>query len=357
MKIPCFVMRGGTSKGLFFLDKHLPSNKRLRNEVILKVLGAGNARGVDGMGSLDPLSNKIAIIRKSTDPGIDIDYLFLQADLKKMVLDDSVNCGNIISAVAPYAIESGVIKAESGEMTVTIRNVNTNAIVESKILTENGNVLYSGDVKIDGVPGTGAPIRLNFMNSVGSVTGKLFPTGSKMDVIEGINVSCIDVSVPLIIIQATELGIEGDESPELLNSNTMFLNKIDMIRKKVAALANLGNVSNKVIPKIAIVSRPRKSGTITSRYFIPHQCHSTHAVTGSLALSAAIKINGTTANHIVKKSGSYKVEESNPIIIEHPAGQIQTESIVVESNGKYSIKQSSITRTARLILKGELVLS
>lgn len=356
MKIPCFVMRGGTSKGLFFLDKHLPSNKSIRDEVILKALGAGNARGVDGMGTLDPLSNKIAIIRISNTPGIDIDYLFLQADLKRRILDDSVNCGNIIAAVAPYAVESGLIKVGSGKETITIRNLNTNVIVESTIATKNGNVVYNGDIKIDGVPGTGAPINLNFKNSIGSVTGKLFPTGAKMDVINGINVSCVDVSVPLIIIRASELGIMGDESPELLNANKTFLHDIDLIRKKVARLANLGDVSNKVIPKIAIISKPRKSGTITSRYFIPHQCHSTHAVTGSLALSAAIKINGTTAYHVAQNNDLNKMKKLNQIIIEHPAGEIQTESVIEESANGYVIKKSSITRTARLLFKGELII-
>ncbi|WP_257150731.1 PrpF domain-containing protein [Bacillus wiedmannii] len=253
-------------KRLLFLDKDLPSNQSIRDEIILKALGAGNARGVDGMGTLDPLSNKIAIIRASTTPGIDIDYLFLQADLKRMILDDSINCGNIIAAVAPYAVESGLIKVGSGERTIMIRNLNTNVIVESTIATKNGNVVYEGDIKIDGVPGTGAPIALNFKNSIGSVTEKLFPTGEKLNVINGIYVSCIDVSVPLIIIRANELGIIGDDPPEVLNSNKSFLRKIELIRKEVAYLANLGDVSNKVIPKIAIVSKPRKSGTITSRY-------------------------------------------------------------------------------------------
>ncbi|MGE7884137.1 PrpF domain-containing protein [Bacillus sp. NPDC094077] len=356
MKIPCFIMRGGTSKGFFFLDKHLPANKSIRDEIILKALGAGNARGVDGMGTLDPLSNKIAIIRASTTPGVDIDYLFLQADLKRMILDDSVNCGNIIAAVAPYAVESGLIKVGSGEKTIIIRNLNTNVIVESTIATKNGNVVYEGDIKIDGVPGTGAPINLNFKNSIGSVTGKLFPTGEKLNVINGINVSCIDVSVPLIIIRASELGIIGDEKPEVLNANKSFLRNIDLIRKEVAYLANLGDVSNKVIPKIAIVSKPRKSGTITSRYFIPHQCHSTHAVTGSLALSAAINICGTTAYHVVHHNYQNKMKKPSQIIIEHPAGKIQTESVVEESNSGYVIKKSSVTRTARLLFKGEFIL-
>lgn len=343
-------------KRFLFLDKHLPTNKSIRDEIILKALGAGNSRGVDGMGTLDPLSNKIAIIRASITPGIDIDYLFLQADLKRMILDDSVNCGNIIAAVAPYSVESGLIKVESGEKTITIRNLNTNVIVESTISTINGNVVYEGDIKIDGVPGTGAPINLNFKNSIGSVTGKLFPTGEKLDVINGIHVSCIDVSVPLIIIRASELGIIGDENPEVLNANKSFLRKIDLIRKEVAYLANLGDVSNKVIPKIAIISKPRKSGTITSRYFIPHQCHSAHAVTGSLALSAAINICGTTAYHVVHNNYQNKMKKSNQIIIEHPAGKIQTESVVEESNSGYVIKKSSVTRTARLLFKGELIL-
>ncbi|PEW78834.1 hypothetical protein CN424_14815 [Bacillus cereus] len=356
MKIPCFIMRGGTSKGFFFLDKHLPENQSTRDEIILKALGAGNARGVDGMGTLDPLSNKIAIIRESTTPGIDIDYLFLQADLKRMILDDSINCGNIIAAVAPYAVESGLIKVGSGERTIMIRNLNTNVIVESTIATKNGNVVYEGDIKIDGVPGTGAPIDLNFKNSIGSVTGKLFPTGEKLNVINGIHVSCIDVSVPLIIIRANELGIIGDEPPEVLDANKSFLRNIELIRKEVAYLANLGDVSNKVIPKIAIVSKPRKSGTITSRYFIPHQCHSTHAVTGSLALSAAINIRGTTAYHVVHNNCQNRMQKPNQIIIEHPAGKIRTESIVEESNSGYVIKKSSVTRTARLLFKGELIL-
>lgn len=356
MKIPCFIMRGGTSKGLFFLEKHLPTDISLRREVILQALGAGNPRGIDGMGTLDPLSNKIAIIRTSNTVGIDIDYLFLQADLKRRLLDDSVNCGNIISAVAPYAVESGLIKVESGEKKIKVRNLNTNVIVESTIITRNGKVAYDGDFKIDGVPGTGAPIRLDFINSAGSVTGNLFPTGKKIDVIEGINVSCVDVSVPLIIIPARELGIKGDESPDVLNKNKTLLNQIELIRRKIAIRANLGDVSSKVIPKISIISKPKKSGTITSRYFIPHQCHSTHAVTGSLALSAAIKIQGTTANRMLETECLNSSKELERIIIEHPAGKIQTEFAIKEVNDKYVIKKSSIIRTARLLFKGELIL-
>jgi len=251
--IPVIFMRGGTSRGPYFKAEDLPQDTATRDRVLLAAMGSPDPRQIDGLGGADTLTSKVAIVSKSTRPGVDVDYLFAQVDISKPIVDTAPSCGNMLACVAPFALETGMIPAQDGETRVMIYNVNTEARIEAVVQTPGKSIQYTGDARIDGVPGTAAPIILNFMDVVGSVSGQMLPTGNVRDVIDGIEVTCIDVAMPMIMMRATDFGLTGYESRPEINANKALFARIEPIRLEAGRRMGFGDVSDKVIPKVGLL--------------------------------------------------------------------------------------------------------
>src|SRR5215216_3181506 len=275
--IPVIFMRGGTSRGPYFKAEDLPRDAAARDRVLLAAMGSPDKRQIDGLGGADSLTSKVAIVSRSTQPDADVDYLFAQVKIDRAFVDIAPNCGNMLAGVGPFAIEAGLVPAQDAETVVRVYNVNTRALIHATVPTPGGQVEYEGDVAIDGVPGTGSPISLNFVDAVGSKTGKLLPTGRVLDTIEGLAVSCVDLAMPMVIARAADFGKTGFETRNELNADAALLESIEQVRRAAGHLMGLGDVTGKVIPKFCLVSPPRHGGTNTSRYFVPDSCHSAHA--------------------------------------------------------------------------------
>lgn len=351
--IRCMMMRGGTSRGAYFLANDLPIGKTDIERVLAAGMGSPNAQQLDGIGGGTSITSKVAIVSTSDDDRADVDYLFAQVALDKASVDFSPSCGNILAGVAPFAIEAGLVRSRQGETVVRIKNINTNTYIEAIVQTPYGMVNYDGNTSIDGIAGTAAPIVLNFMNAIGSKTGKLFPTGSPKNIIQGIEVSCVDAAVPMVLISAKSLGKSGSEKKEELDEDFELLKKIESIRIEAGKLMGLGNVSDLVIPKVGILSKPRYGGSITSRYFVPRTCHASHAVTGAICVSVAALAQGSVAYDVAEYSDVIPVV----IKIEHPSGSIDITQDYTIKNDQLEIKNSGVIRTARKLFSGELYIS
>lgn len=354
ISIPCTLMRGGTSKGPYFHAKDLPADPELRKQMLLAAMGSPHARQIDGIGGGDTLTSKVVIVSPSERPGIDIDYLFAQVSVETTTVDTTPNCGNMLAGVGPFAIENGLVPASDPITTLRIFNINTQKVVEAVIQTPSGQVTYDGDAKIDGVPGSGAPIQLNFLNATGAKTGRLFPTGNRVDVIDGIEVSLVDFATPLVFVPAIALGKTGHESKKELDADVTLKSRLESIRLQIAERAGLGDVREKVLPKIALVAPPRNDGVIASRYFTPWSCHSAYAVTGALCLSAASVLPGTVVNRLARLNES----DSRLIKIEQPAGSLDIR-LQIEGNlhvPEPRIVSAGLIRTARKLFKGNVLL-
>ena len=258
--LPCVLMRGGTSRGPFFVGSDLPADITARDAVLLSAMGAGHELQIDGLGGGNPLTSKVAIVSKSTRPGIDVDYLFAQVKVGERAVDTSPNCGNMLSGVAPFAIEKGLVAARHGLTSVRIYNINTGKVIDSTVMTPDGRVTYDGDCRIDGVPGAAAPIELTFLDAAGAKTGRLLPTGKPLDRICGVDVSCVDAATPLVIMRAGEFGKTASETPAELDADRAFMARINEIRILAGALMGLGDVTNLVIPKPVIIGAARHGG-------------------------------------------------------------------------------------------------
>jgi 2-methylaconitate cis-trans-isomerase PrpF len=348
--IPCVFMRGGTSKGPYFLADDLPGDIATRDHVLLSVMGSPDLRQIDGLGGADSLTSKVAIVSKSRRPDADVDYLFAQVKIDRPFVDTAPNCGNMISGIGPFAIEKGLVPAEDGETIVRIYNVNTAALVHAVIRTPGRQVQYDGDVAIDGVPGTGAPISLNFLDAIGSKTGKLLPTGRVRDTIDGIAVSCVDFAMPMVIARAADFGVTGIETKAELDANAALLQRIEEIRLKAGALMGMGDVTGQVVPKFCLVAPPRYGNAVTSRYFVPETCHAAHAVTGGLCLAAACVLPGSVTEGIAALSPGPR----RMIVIEHPSGTLGTEFELEGSGNNVVIRRAAFVRTARKIMEGSV---
>jgi len=346
--IPCVLMRGGTSKGPYFLADDLPADPALRDQVLLAAMGSPDVRHVDGLGGADPLTSKVAIISKSTRPGIDVDYLFAQVVIDRAFVDTAPNCGNMLSGVGPFAIDAGLVPAQNKETLVRVFNVNTRAVVHAVIQTPDAQVRYDGDLAIDGVPGTGAPISLNFLDAVGSKTGKLLPTGHVRDTIDGVEVSCVDLAMPMVVARAADFGKTGYESKNELNADTALLARMEGVRLAAGRLMGMGDVAGKVVPKFCLIAPPRQGGAITSRYFVPHACHAAHAVTGGLCLAATCVLPGSIAEGIAALPPGPR----RTIAIEHPSGTLPTEFELAGTPEAPVIKRAAFLRTARKLMAG-----
>lgn len=346
--VPCVLMRAGTSRGPFFLREWLPDGDEARDQALIGAIGASDPLQLDGVGGGSTLNSKVAIVSRSMQPGCDIDYLFAQVGVGNRSVDTRPNCGNMLSGVGPFAIEQGLIPAADGTTSVRVFNVNTGSRIDVTVLTPGGRVTYEGDARIDGVAGTAAPILLNFLDAWGAVTGQVFPTGKRIDTIDGIEVTCIDAAMPLMIVRAGDLGVTGREKPAALDANTALLERLESLRIEAGRRMGLGDVSNSVIPKPVLVNTGETNDSITSRYFTPRKCHASHAVTGAIGVASAFALPGTVASGGERKPGRHK------LIVLHPAGQIDVEVELKGSADAATVERAALVRTARKIMQGEL---
>ena len=342
-------MRGGTSKGPYFRAEDLPAEVATRDRVLLAAMGSPDLRQIDGLGGADTLTSKVAIVSKSTRPGVDVDYLFAQVDIARPIVDTSAPCGNMLSGVAPFAIETGLFPARDGETSVVIYNINTRSRIEAVVQTPGCEVQYGGDAHIDGVPGTAAPIVLNFMDVVGSVSGQMLPTSKVRDVIDGLEVTCLDVAMPIMLLRATDVGLTGYEGRAEIDQNRDLLARIEAIRLEAGRRMGFGDVSKKVIPKVALLAPARQDGTISSRYLTPHALHAAHAVTGAIGVATACALEGSIAHELARP------ETANPrtVLIEHPSGEIDIR-LKTQGSGPAMQVVAGTLRTARLLMRGEV---
>ena len=346
--IPCVLMRAGTSRGPFFLRDWLPADDAARDEALIGAIGASDLLQVDGVGGGSTLTSKVAIVSKSSEPGCDVDYLFAQVGVGQKSVDTRPNCGNMLSGVAPFAIEQGLVEAQEGETTVRVFNVNTRSRIDVTVLTPGRRVTYEGQTGIDGVAGTAAPVRLNFLDAWGAVTGSLFPTGRRIDIIDGHAVTCIDAAMPLVIMRARDLGLSGRELPAELDADRPLLERIEALRRAAGEAMGLGDVSNSVVPKPVIASEGDDAHSITSRYFTPRRCHASHAVTGAIGVATAFALPGTVV------SGEAATPGTRSISVLHPQGRIDVEVTIEGAGAQARIQRAALVRTARKILQGDL---
>ncbi len=338
-------MRGGTSKGGYFLKSDLPSDTAARDAFLLSVMGSPDPRQIDGMGGSDPLTSKVAVVSKSTREGIDVDYLFLQVFVDQAIVTDAQNCGNILAGIGPFALERGLVAATGDETRVAIFMENTGQVAVATVQTPGGSVTYAGDAKIDGVPGSHAPVPLEFRDTAGSSCGALLPSGNAVDVVNGVPVTLIDNGMPCVVMKATDVGITGYEDRDSLDANTELKAKIEAIRLAVGERMNLGDVTEKSVPKMMLVAPPKNGGAVTVRSFIPHRAHATIGVLGAVSVATACLIPGSPAAEVSDiPDGSRKT-----LSVEHPTGEM---SCVLELDDTGAVKTAALLRTARKLMDG-----
>jgi 4-oxalomesaconate tautomerase len=352
MKIPYAQIRGGSSKGLYFRADDLPNNECERNRYLLLAMegtSEGDPRQIDGLGGANSLTSKIAIISPSTNPTWDLDYFFVQVVVGKGKVSTTQTCGNILAGVLPFAIESGMIKADSPTTSARINIVNTGGICECVVQTPNGKIEYSGKTKIDGVIGTAAPIICNYLDTAGATCGSMLPTGNNIDIFDGIETTCIDNGMPLVIMRAIDFGLSGNESKEDLDANEDLKKKIENIRLQAGFRMNLGDVSEQTIPKMCLISLAQNGGTINTRMFIPHLIHEAIGVLAAVSVATACIIPNTVVERIANLS-----LENSSLSIEHPSGEFIVNLEYELVNNQLIIRKSGVVRTARLLSKGEV---
>ena len=349
--IPYHFMRGGTSRGPYFNQADLPEDREQLADMLMAVVGTGNPRNIDGIGGGNAVTTKVAMLSRSEENAADIDYFFAQVAVEDRLVDFSPTCGNILVGVGPAAIEMGLIPIAGDETRVRIRAVNTGALVEAVVQTPNGSVNYQGDVSVDGVPGTAAPVALNFMEVVGSRTGSLFPTGRAMDRIGDHDVSCVDVAMPMAIARASSFGLTGHESQDELDANKDFFSEMEKVRQEAGRMMGFGDVSKSVVPKFGLLAEPRGNGHFAARYFMPWTTHPTLAVTGSQCLAACALAPGTFAEGLVRPIDPAPAT----VTIEHPMGEMDVLVDYAISGDQLDFRSAGVVRTARLIARGEVL--
>lgn len=337
-------MRGGTSKGGYFLASDLPADAAARDALLLGVMGSPDPRQIDGMGGADPLTSKVAVVSPSARPGVDVDYLFLQVFVDRAIVTDAQNCGNILAGVGPFAIERGLVAAQGDETTVTIWMENTGQVAVARVQTPGGRVSYTGSARIDGVPGGAAPVPIEFRDTAGSTCGALFPSGNVVDVIEGVEVTLIDNGMPCVVLRASDMGITGQETPEALEADTGLRTRLEAIRLKAGPLMTLGDVAAKSVPKMCMVSAPFAGGSISTRTFIPHRCHKTIGVLGAVSVATSCLTPGAVGHDVaVLPEGAAKA-----LSVEHPTGEM---TVVGHVEGSV-VTRAEVLRTARKLMDG-----
>lgn len=343
-RIPCLTMRGGTSKGAYFLAEDLPAERGLRDQVLLAAMGSPDPWQIDGIGGGDSLTSKVAIIRRSERPGVDVDYLFAQVVVDQPRVDYGQNCGNILAGVGPFAVERGLVRAQGEVTRVRIFMENTGQMATAVVQTPNGEVRYHGEASIDGVPGTAAPVIVEFEDIAGSSCGALLPTGNVLDRFDGVEVTCIDNGMPVVLMRATDLGCSGYESREQLDADEALKARIESIRVQAGPLMNLGDVTQRSVPKMCLVAEPFAGGAIHTRSFIPHKCHSSIGVFGAVSVASACLIPGSIAQGLARVPPG----EHLHLAVEHPTGEF-TVKLQVDDG---LLVGCGLLRTSRLLWDG-----
>ena len=349
-RIPCLLMRGGTSKAACFLADDLPADEARRDAVLLAAMGSPDPRQIDGIGGADPLTSKVAIIRRSTRPDADVDYLFAQVNVDKAVVDYGQNCGNILAAVGPFAIERGLVRPVAPLTRVRIFMENTGQLAIADIPCSADGVEYAGDARIDGVPGSASKIVLNFLDVAGSSCGALLPTGNAVDRFDGIDVTCIDNGMPVVVLRAVDLGRSGYETRDQLDNDHQLKQRLESIRLQAGPRMNLGDVASRTVPKMTLIAEPRAGGAISSRTFIPHRCHASIGVFGAVSVASACLIPGSVAE------GLAQVTQGGDTLlsVEHPTGEF---SVALQRAADGELAGCGLLRTARLLFAGEVCIA
>ncbi|NVK43112.1 MAG: 4-oxalomesaconate tautomerase [Oceanospirillaceae bacterium] len=345
--IRCMWMRGGTSKGGYFLAEDLPADTSARDRILLRVMGSPDERQIDGLGGADPLTSKVAVVKRSERDDADVDYLFLQVFVDQAIVTDAQNCGNILAGVGPFAIERGLVTAQDGETDVRIFMENTGQIAIARVATPNGKVSYVGDARIDGVPGNSAPVPITFADTAGSSCGALLPTGNTVDVIDGVEVTLIDNGMPVVVLRASDMGIKGTETREELEANEELRAKLESIRLQAGPLMNLGDVSEKSVPKMSMVSAATNGGALSTRTFIPHRCHASIGVLGAVSVATAAVLPGSPAAEVA----SVPVGNRKSLAVEHPIGEM---TVILDIDEAGNLGPAALLRTARKLFDGEV---
>lgn len=343
-RIPCVMMRGGTSRGPYFLADDLPADTATRDAVLIAAMGSPHVLQVDGIGGGNTLTSKVAIVSRSAEPGVDVDYLFAQVAPDRLQVDTRPNCGNMLAGVGPFALDQGLVRATGEETLVRIRNKNTGALVEALVQTPGGAVEYEGEASIPGVPGTAAPIQMRFRHVAGAKTGKLFPSGNRTDIIQGVACSLVDCAMPTMMIRAADVGVDAGCAPAVIDGDKALMARLESIRREAGLRMGLGDVSDSVVPKIALLG-PSTEATLTARYLTPLAVHKAMAVTGGICIATAARIPGTVAHDVATPGGS-------PVAIAHPSGVLD---VALELAGEDDVAWAGVLRTARRIFEGNLL--
>ncbi len=345
--VRCMVMRGGTSKGAYFVADELPDDPEERDSLLARVMGSPDPRQIDGIGGAHPLTSKVAVVSRSAEPEVDVDYLFLQVGVDDGSVGDQQNCGNLLAGVGQFAMERGLIEVAGDEAQVRIRMVNSDSVATATFPLDAGVPAYDGDTAISGVPGTAAEVRLDFEGTAGSTCGALLPTGAVADAIDGIEATCIDNGMPTVVVRAAALGIAGDESPAALEANELFRRRLENIRLRAGELMNLGDVSTMTVPKVTLVSAPRAGGSICTRTFIPHRCHDAIGVLGAVSVATALRLPGGVGSDLLEPG-----DDPDLVQIEHPTGTFAARVELADGPAGPVVGRSGIVRTARKLFDG-----
>ena len=345
--VRCMVMRGGTSKGAYFVADELPGDGPERDVLLARIMGSPDPRQIDGIGGAHPLTSKVAVVAPSADPDTDVDYLFLQVGVDDGSVSDRQNCGNVLAGVGQFAVERGLVTAAGDEAQVSIRMVNSDSMATATFPLEGGLPTYDGDTSISGVPGTAAQVRLDFADIAGSACGALLPTGAVADLIDGVEATCVDNGMPTVVLRASDLEIAGDESPKTLEANRSFRERLEDIRLLAGELMNLGDVSATTVPKMTLVSAPRASGNICTRTFIPHRCHDAIGVLAAVSVATALRLEGGAGSELLRAGA-----DPDLVQIEHPTGTFAARVELTQSPAGPVVWRSGIVRTARKLFDG-----
>lgn len=347
--VPACLMRGGTSKGLYFLSRDLPVHPATRDAVLLAAIGSPDARQIDGLGGAHPLTSKVAVVGPATRADADVDYRFLQVAVDSAQVSGNQNCGNLLAGVGPFAIETGLVAATGETTDFRIHMVNTASIAVARVQTPGGRVRYDGDTAIDGVPGTAAPIPIDFLDVAGGSCGALLPTGHARDKVAGVEVTMIDNGMPVVMLRAADFGVRGDETPEALEADGELRARVEQVRLACGPLMNLGDVSAKTVPKMTLVAPPARGGALATRSFIPHRVHEAIGVFGAVSVATACVWPGSVAAEV---AGGATGAGQHRLDIEHPTGFF---TVDLELGGEpLSVRRAALLRTARLLMRGEV---
>lgn len=341
------VMRGGTSKGAYFLRDELPQDRAERDDLLLRIMGTPDARQIDGIGGAHPLTSKVAVIAPGRDAA-DVDYLFLQLGVDEPTISDRQECGNLLAGVGPFALERGLVTARGDEASIRILMVNTGAVATATFRVADGRPVYSGDTAISGVPGTAAAIRLDFADIAGGSCGALLPTGNRVDDIDGVPCTLIDNGMPVIVLRAEDVGVSGYETCAELDADRLLRNRLESIRLKAGPLMNLGEVASTTVPKVTLVAPPREGGHLCTRTFIPHRCHDAIGVFGAVSVATATLLPDTPAASVRRANHGH-----GRILLEHPTGIFEAAvDVELASDGSPVVQRAGIIRTARKLMDG-----